>query len=105
MNALPVSNLHRATAFEEELLVVVVYPVYYLGSGGGTDRTLGSKHENVLSNVCAFQRCSAFPCASTADKDFSEPIGLLAFAITPTLSQQRQTSTAFPYLTIIFNYM
>ena len=69
MNALPVSNLHRATAFEEELLVVVVYPVYYLGSGGGTDRTLGSKHENVLSNVCAFQRCSAFPCASTADEN------------------------------------
>ena len=48
---------------------MVVYPVYYLGSGGGTDRRSGSKHENVLSTVCVFQRCSAFPCASTADED------------------------------------
>ena len=48
---------------------MVVYPIYYLGSGGGTDRRSGSKHENVLSTVCVFQRCSAFPCAITADED------------------------------------
>ena len=53
-----ISTGRQPHSIEEELLVVVVYPVYYLGSGGETDRRSGSKQENVLSTVYAFQRCS-----------------------------------------------
>ena len=87
MNALPVSNLHRATASRFWRGTARRRPVYYLGSGGGTDRRSGSKHENFLSTVYAFQRCSAFPDANTAtDEDiprrqaFCGPLALLAFA-------------------------
>ena len=80
-----ISTGRQPHAFEEELLVR--RPVYYLGSGGGTDRrSAGSKHENFLSTVYAFQRCSAFPDANTADEDiprrqaFCGPLTLLAFA-------------------------
>ena len=82
-----ISTGRQPHAFEEELLVVVVYPVYYLGSGGGTDRRSGSKHENVFSIIYAFQRCSSFPDANTADENiprrqaFCGPLALLAFAV------------------------
>ena len=71
MNAFSVSNLHRATAtrFWRGTARRGRVSRLFLGSGGGTDRRSGSKHENVLSTVCVFQRCSAFPCASTADED------------------------------------
>ena len=112
MNAFSVSNLHRATATH-----------FWRGTArrGHVSRLLFRFRRRNWSNVGLETRKCSFHCLYISalfsislcqycrreytHKDFCEPLGLLAFATTPTLSQQRQTSTAFPYLTIIFNYM